>query len=201
MKYLLISIIVLFVSCKEMVNNKHDRYEIINLVSNKAVTSFNKREEFIPKPPDKYVKDTVLKQIKNPFYSTRKNITIAIYPFFTKVNSKTLIHCLKYKDLYNKLVEVKNSNKKLDLDKIKLDSVKIIPFTEKMLIKGRKDFVLLGFDILFQFSDIVFNKDSTKAVVIFSHNTSTLSGQSNLYFLEKTNNRWEIKCIEGLSIS
>ncbi len=107
--------------------------------------------------------------------------------------------CSEYHDVMDKLVEIKDSLK-IDIDKIitkKNDS--IIYFKKELLSKDTKEYI--KFDFFISFSRIAFNKDFTKSIVKVSTNRSKLAGFSAIYFLEKKDSIWKVKCIKELSIS
>lgn len=193
MKKTILSIfIMLLTSCNnEFVET--DTYTIINIIYKNVVSTTKNLEKYIPLPCDKTNNSTFKKKL-NPYYKTIDKI--AIVPYFKHFNRElSTMKCKGYEELSN----IKGIEKKLEIFKIKLKGDTIIPFHKKMIIKGRKDFVDMGFDLLLQFSDVVFNK--TKAVVIFNSSTNTLAGSTVLYTLEKQNNKWVITCEQTLSLS
>ena len=56
-------------------------------------------------------------------------------------------------------------------------------------------------DVLLNFSDITFNKDYTKALLIIGISHGRLDGFSTLIYLEKKHYHWQIICQKVVSIS
>jgi len=195
-------LLIVFVSCNQKLNHDEDIYEIINLLSKETIAN---NKLFVPPPPNTKANDSLIKYKRKltPSYYNKLKYTIAVVPYFknTFTSENSSIKCNEFKELYKFLLTTKNTEKELLISKIKQKGDIIIPFTDDMITKGRKDFVDMGFDIIFQFSNVQFNKDKTKAVIIFSSSTSTLAGSSSLYFLKKQNGKWFISCTKLLSIS
>ena len=194
-------LLIVFVSCNQKLNHDEDIYEIINLLSKKTIAN---TKLFVP-PPNSKSNDSLIKYKRKltPSYYNKSKYTIAVVPYFknTFKSETSSIKCNEFKELYKILLTTKDTEKELLISKIKQKGDIIIPFTDNMITKGRKDFVDMGFDLLFQFSNIVFDNDKTKAAIIFSSSTSTLAGSSSLYFLKKQNGKWFISCTKLLSIS
>jgi len=188
---------------REDVNN---RYEIISLLYEKLAQPIDIM--FPPPPPDSlnYIFsskdstriDSIIKGIKEK--RKKKKFIVAIYPYLnyykdSKYNDY-MIDCFE-----SNIIKIeKKDSIKIDINKItKKRNDSVIYFKEELILKGRKDYET--FDVLISFSQIEFNKTYTKAMIIGTVSTSRLAGITILYFLEKVNNKWIIKCQETLSIS
>jgi hypothetical protein len=212
MKKLFFLLIVLaLVSCKNNIKKQENEntYQVISILYNKLAKPI---ELFFPPPPpdksdhvftskDSVRIDSLHKEIENE--RAKRKFIVAVYPLlnpYRKGHHKYFMQdCSEFNNVMDKLLEIKDSLK-IDIDKIiKKRNDSIIYFKEGLIIKGRRDYET--FDILISFSRIAFNKDYTKAVVVGSLNHSTIAGASILYFLEKNDDKWEIKCEKGLSIS
>ncbi|WP_062056229.1 hypothetical protein [Aquimarina longa] len=68
-------------------------------------------------------------------------------------------------------------------------------------MKNDRRYVEKNFDKLINFSQISFNQNYTKAVLIVGVNMGPLNGYTSLVFLEKINDAWQIKDIDTFSIS
>ena len=105
-----------------------------------------------------------------------------------------------YSNLLTKLESVKKI-KQIDISKIKTNRKdSIFYFNKNILTKDSKEFN--KFDFLVSFSQVIFNKNYERAIVVGAVSNSKLSGASIVYFLIKTENRrWIIEYEKGLSIS
>lgn len=143
------------------------------------------------------------KELKNRSEELQnKKQVIEFYPYLYSIDVHTsLSNCSDkdYKELYK--AATKNTDRiKLDISKIVVKrNDSLIYFNSELLDKNSRDFFKLH--IALSFSNITFNEDFSKAVIMGSLNRSKLDGISILYFLEKKNNEWQIVCEEGLSIS
>ena len=103
-------------------------------------------------------------------------------------------------NLLKKLKSIKKINE-IDISKIytvRKDS--IFYFNKNSLTKDSKEFNT--FDFLVSFSQVIFNKNHKKAIVVGAVSKSKLSGASIIYFLKKTENGcWIIEYEKVLSIS
>ena len=207
----IIKILLLFVillSCNIDNRKEEDnRYKIISMLFDKLAQPIDL--VFPPPPPDSlnYVFkskdsiriDSIIKRVKSE--RENKKFIVAVHPLFNSyVNgSRKGKDCFGFDETINKLMTVKDSLS-VDINKIitkRKDS--IIYFKEELILKGKKDYET--FDVLISFSHIIFNKTYTKAIITGSVSTSRLAGTTILYFLEKIDNKWTIKCQETLSIS
>jgi len=208
----IIKILLLFVillSCN--IDNREEesnRYEVISILFDKLTQPIDL--VFPPPPPpdslnyvfklkDSIRIDSIIKKVKAE--RENKKFIVAVHPLFNSyVNgSRKGKDCFGFDETINKLMTIKDSLN-VDINKIitkRKDS--IIYFKEELILKGRKDYET--FDILISFSHVSFNEDYTKAVMVGSVSTSRLAGTTILYFLEKIDNKWIIKCQETLSIS
>ena len=94
--------------------------------------------------------------------------------------------------------DMKKNN--INLTKIKDNkSAVILPYQDFYKETPRKGFD--KYDIVMSFSNIIFNKNETKAFIIVGMSFDKLSGFSSLVYLEKEFGIWKVKCEKGLSIS
>lgn len=194
------------ISCKKRQDLKSENlHKIITVLSDTLIKP-------IPPPPppnlvqgEKYIhnKQDSLNTIKRfneykvktqiiAFYQTT---TMTIHPKKIRLNPS----CIDYKILLDDFYSIQEK-KEIDISKIKIKrNDSLIYFKEDLLEKGQKDFE--KFNILLTFSNAIFNEKYDKAIIIGSINFSKLAGVKTLYFLEKKDNKWKIKCEKGLSIS
>lgn len=202
-------VIILLFSCEKVENQKENNtYQVVSLL----YQQFAKPIELVfpPPPPDSlnYVfssKDSVrIDSIHKNIEKVRGNtkFVVAIYPYFfsyNPLNIEPIDNCSNFNTILKNLIETKDSLK-IDIHKILAKNNDSIIFYSKELSKDRrKDFY--NFDMQISFSNLSFNSDYTKSVVVGTFRHSRLSGESVLFFLEKIGNKWMIKCQETLSIS
>ncbi len=216
MKKILFISIILFsaFSCSqpENVEEKYT-YDIISLLYNDL--TFVSDVPMFPPPPSRlnnedvisdfqYSRQDSLKIIK--YYKERvakKQIIAVVHNMEASVARNVRLNpdCTKeYGNLLEDFFKMKKFHKKIDISKIvnnRKDS--IMYFKKELLPKFGKDFNV--FDIILSFSQIKFNKKLDKAILIVSRSTSRLAGFNSIYFLERKNRVWTIKCIKGLTIS
>ncbi len=203
-------VIILLFSCVEKGNQEEDNtYQVVSLLYQEYAKPL--KSVFPPPPPDSlnYVLsskdsaqiDSVHREIKKE--RSNKRFIVAIYPYFFSYNNphndEFLDSCYDFNTVLKNLVENKDSLK-VDINKIvskKNDS--IILYSKELSKDRRKDFY--NFDMLVSFSNISFNSNYTKAIVVGAYSHSRLAGASILFFLEKIEGQWIIKCKKGLSIS
>ena len=112
---------------------------------------------------------------------------------YHNLNDKAFYKNVKgFENLYKKFI---NSNKidSLNINKIlAINNDSIIKF-KKGLLKNKVGVEFKKFNILISFSNISFNKEILKAVVIGTKNFSGTDSHSSIYFLEKENRKWKLK--------
>lgn len=189
----------------EIPKEPEESYRIISLLYKKFVRPIS--TEFPPPPPGDTSKiryqdslriDTVIKNQISRYHN--KRFIVAIDSNFKKFDRNIdLISCINYTDLLADF-NYDRPQKKIEIDKIsKKQNDSFIYFRKDLLETNSKDF--FKFDVRISFTHIIFNKNYSKAAVIFSINQSKLAGATVLYFLEKIDEVWIIKCEEGLFIS
>ncbi|WP_064965395.1 hypothetical protein [Tenacibaculum ovolyticum] len=212
-KYILLVIVFLLFSCKEKQQTssikEENTYQIIGLLLNDLRESIVLHPGFAPPPGGATYNFTTKDSLRsyNYFYKqTIRKKTIAFWPQIyplEKKHKKNLLKTIKKCTTDNQLItpfSKSENNIEIDINKIansKKDS--LIYYTEKhkeMLRRGYEEI-----DMMLSFSDITFNKDYTKAIIIVGVTFESLNGFSRLVYLEKKHYHWEIKCEEGLSIS
>jgi len=209
-KFIFVLLIFSLLLCKKRGDNEEEKtYEVITFLYDTMVQPIEPM--FPPPPPDSLnhefsSKDSVriismIEKIK--IERENKKYIIAIHPQLNLVSeryeNKNEGECFGYSKMLNKLKSFK-STKKIEINRIRTKrNDSIIYFKKDLVIKGHKDYET--FDVLVSFSRIAFNENFTKAILRVSVSTSKLAGSSILYFLEKTNGSWKIKCEEEISIA
>ncbi|WP_133536816.1 hypothetical protein [Tenacibaculum caenipelagi] len=203
---------ILFFSCKEkqQINIEEECiYQVTSHLTNKFRAPLLLPPTFPPPPNGKEYIYTTRDSLTSYMHSVNKFIrkkTIAFLPEtfttekeYKKEKVKIIEECTNDKDLIRLFLKLEK-NIELDINKIansKKDS--LIYYNEKhekMLGKGFQDI-----DILLSFSNITFNKNYNKALLIVGVSYGRLNGFSMLIYLEKKHYHWEIKCEKILSIS
>jgi hypothetical protein len=112
---------------------------------------------------------------------------------YHNLNDKTFDKNIKgFENLYKKFI---NSNKidSLSINKIlAINNDSIIKF-KKELLKDKVGVEFRKFNILISFSDISYNKEILKAIVIGTKVFNATDSHSSIYFLEKENRKWKLK--------
>ena len=187
-------------SCKEVKNNELDyTYEILSLLTNNFVETIVLKPNFPPFIMNEnnhtmLVKDS-LKAYKHFYEETIREKVIGVTPKLIGIKRGVSFEdsCFVNKDLMNSFNELKET-KKINLNKI-------IVYQEKSILLLKEINDLSTTDIIIQFSRIAFNKEFNNAVIIVNGTYAKLDSVTILYYLEKKNERWYIKCEKGLSIS
>lgn len=210
--------IFLFISCnKEKTKEKEqDMYGILNVLINKYKHS-NVSPVFLPVNNPFFKKNFKKFDTKDSLFSykyfyekisEKKNIAInkKMTAAHLNIDKITCIDKKKYSLLIKELTSSKEE-KKIAIknvilypkrDEFEKDS--IMYFSEKFKLLKSKDFPK-ELNMLFNFSNIVFNEKNNKALVVMNLSFSRLDGFSVLIYLEKKDYHWEIICEQGLSIS
>lgn len=212
-KYVFLIIAFLLFSCEEKQQEKDVREENTYQITSYLVNKFREppllAPAFPPPPKGKEYIYTTRDSLTSYMYSVNEFIrkkTIAFLPKtftldkeYRKKKIKTIKECTNDKQLIKSFLKSERGIK-IDINKVgnsKKDS--LIYYTEKhkkMLGRGFNEI-----DMLLSFSNITFNKDYTKALLVVGVTFERLNGFSTLIYLEKENYHWKIKCEEGLSIS
>ncbi|GAA3570353.1 hypothetical protein [Snuella lapsa] len=168
-----------------------------------------------PPPPDSEVKEE-----NNINYAQLKPLkfTYAIYDHFVYFNFDYIngisnrFHPTKSKELFEEKA-LDSSYMKLvkGLSKYKagqkIDKAKLIKSADEDLIFWNKQTISRqeksDTDIsgIISFSKVSFNDNLTRAAIVVGDYFGKISGSVNLYILEKTNNKWEVKFSKTLEIS
>ncbi|MGY0427253.1 MAG: hypothetical protein ACWIPI_10580 [Polaribacter sp.] len=116
------------------------------------------------------------------------------------MNFKISYDFQEFKNLFIKFKSIKDA-KNIDISKIYTNrNDSIFYFDNKILTKDSREFY--KFDVLMNYSRVIFNKNYNKAIIVASASISKLAGSTVLFFLIKTKNgRWIIKYDKSLSIS
>lgn len=213
--------LILFSCKKEKSFKMETKYEVLQTLYNHATKSYTNIIAFpssiTPPRPDSSVNiDSLYKKIEEERQIIKDTIRI-VNSYIKKEGrlivcidktqnpgidlSKRKIPCLtkEFKNLFNKFVKIKEIQT-LDLTKVKDNKYSVItPYHDYYPKMSNKGFEKC--DMVLTFSRIVINKKEDKAIAIMATNFGRLNGFSALFFLEKENGNWKIKCREGLSIS
>ena len=213
---------LMFVACKKEQNLKTDtKYEVLQTLYKHATKSHTNILAFPstitpPKPDSSVDIDSLYKKIEEE-RQIIKDTTKIINSYIKKegrlivcINktqnpcidlSKRKIPCLtkEFKNLFYKFIKTKEIQT-LDLTKIKDNKYSVItPYHDYYPKMSNKGFEKC--DMVLTFSRIEINKEEDKAIIIMATNFGRLNGFSALFFLEKENGNWKLKCREGLFIS
>lgn len=203
-RYYLVVIFIFLFSCKvENVNSNDNTYAVLSILYNRLAvripTPFPPLKKGITKEDSLEIVQKVKNHRKNR--EGRKSI-IAIDPYLSsikniEINNQELN--ADFKKLISKLNSFKE-RKSFDVSRIETNrNDSIIEFNDSLIEKDIKDY--LNFDKRINFSRIAFNEDQTLAAVVGTSATSSLAGQSSLYFLKKENGQWNVIKVIILSIS
>jgi len=223
-----IILLIILSSCNQEGEIKN-RYQVISLLYTNLVDSTDNIHSVLPGPPPKTDSSLTKKQldsidlaylkltqklISENFKKKKisKKYKIAIYPVLnnkSNLNFELNIEFKEYKNLFDKLNNNNNNNNNsnsknvdnIDISKIHTNrNDSIFYFNDNLLKKYDKDFH--EFDYLINFSNVVFNKNYSRAIIVCSISSSKLASVSSIYFLEKTKNgRWIIEFEKELTIS
>lgn len=199
--------LLLITSCDNQINKeKENTYQILSILTHKLMEDIILLPSFPPPPPNGkgylYTTEDSLKVYKHYYNESRQLKIVALNPYFKpygKEEIKLGSNCHINESLISKFTSLKGV-KKIDINKIKFykkDS--LISYTEEHKKSERKGFEEI--DLLFDFSRIAFNKEHTEAIIVAGVSYGKLNGFSTMYFLEKKNEKWSIKCKKGLTIS
>ncbi len=207
-KIIILAFVSIVFSCKNASNEDINRYQVISLLFEKIAKPIEL--VYPPNPSGRpYTKkdsmhiDSLHEVIKKE--RAKRKFIVAVYPNFNddiykKYDSKTFKDvCPQYYKLIKDIKFKKNENK-IDIDKIKnVRNDSIILFSENLLNQYSKEYE--NFDFLIVFSKIIFNQNYTSATILVHQARGKLAGESILYFLEKIDDNWVIKCGKVLGVS
>lgn len=207
-----------FISCNEgrnRIDNTKDLYGVISTMTN-YITSEKMISYALPVPPpvkganlDSLIelrkKQDTSKIIKELIRKNGKLIvaidSVLSSPKLPANNEIYLKDCLDlgFKEDYNAFKNLNNTIS-INISRILNNNYSfIIPYRHHYKSLPRKGFE--KFNIFLKFSNISFNENHNKAVIIMGVSFGRLNGFSGIYFLEKKNSKWIIKCKKGLTIS
>lgn len=195
---------------KEKVNTN----KIINLLINKIIDKQLVYYAFPAHPPNHEIsldslykkvekegaisKDTV--QIINKMIIEQGKLLVAIDSSLFTLNENHIKQskCNKKND-FNNSYKIKNI-KKIDFNKIqKSNFYEVIPSTTGKRLSNKNQ--SLNYHMHLSFSEIVYNKENSKAVIIVGVALTKLNGFTSIYYLEKKNGLWKVECKKELNIS
>lgn len=217
-KLIIILPLLFFLNCKKtQKEGKEAKYEVVQTLYNYITKYHTHILAFPVSPPDPKIESDSLQKILERDREIIKDTTKIVNSYLEKEGrsvvcidkklspsiglSKRKIPCItkNFDSLYNDFIKIKGTQT-LDLTKVKDNKYSvIIPYHDYYPKMSNKGFDKC--DMVLTFSRIVFNKEENKAIVIMATNFGRLNGFSALYFLEKEQGKWKIKCREGLSIS
>ena len=185
------------------------KYEVLSILLNELTRvipspSFNPPQKKEGLSLNYFSKKDSLKIVEFNINKINSKQIVAILPELeTSVLRKIKLNsnCFQqFSGLLDDFFKMKNANERIDISKIKSNRKdSIMYFKKEYLSMHSKGFD--AFDILLSFSQIKFNKKLDKAIIIAAKSTSKLSGFNAIYFLERKNGVWHIKCQKGLTIS
>lgn len=214
--YIIILVFLTLLSCKKNNDKIKNNYHIISLIYTNMLDQI---DVLPPLPPPPLIKEEYSQEQRDSidlsYLRLRERLTsenlkkgllkkekkiVAISKEFMQIGDTNLKLNDDYSNLLKKLKSIKKINE-IDISKIytvRKDS--IFYFNKNSLTKDSKEFNT--FDFLVSFSQVIFNKNHKKAIVVGAVSKSKLSGASIIYFLKKTENgRWIIEYEKVLSIS
>lgn len=97
---------------------------------------------------------------------------------------------IAFESLYKDFVASKKIDF-LDINKITPQNNDKLTVFKSELLKNKVNVEFESFDVFVSFSDIIFNNNYSKAIVIGTRSFSRTDTHSFIYFLEKQNGKWE----------
>ncbi|WP_282079577.1 hypothetical protein [Aquimarina algiphila] len=186
-------ILILTFSCTSIEEEREkNQYEIISIL----IEHFGK-SDFPPPPPGRSY--TFSKIQLDSIRSQKQNI--ALYPVLKDSNDNFL---KSDSDDFNILTQnLKNLKEKIfiDISKINLKTAHNISILDTLKLASDRNSVYNDFNKIISFSQISFNQEYTKAVLVVGVSKGYLNGYASLVFLEKIDNIWQIKGTDTFSIS
>lgn len=221
-KLTIVLLAIILLGCNEKQNNKEaDIYKILEVINNRFVISRVKANVFQPLPPsyknqniswdsinrlmesDKLIpKDTVKKMaslIKKYGRFLVDIDTILRSPSNLGIKEKEITKYLNFNKIY---ISFKNIKDSISIDVSKIPNNKysyILPYDRGFYQLYPKKPYNSHFVILF--TNIAFNQERDKAIIVMKLKKSRKSGFSTMYFLEKRKGKWSIKYEKRLTIS
>ena len=215
--YIIILVFLTLLSCKKNNDKIKNNYHIISLIYTNMLNQIDVLPPLPPPPPliegeySQKQRDSIdlsylrlrekltSENLKKGLLKKEKKI-IAISKEFMQIGDTNLKLNDDYSNLLTKLESVKKI-KQIDISKIKTNRKdSIFYFNKNLLTKDSKEFNT--FDFLVSFSQVIFNENYERAIVVGALSNSKLSGASIIYFLKKTENGcWIIEYEKGLSMS
>jgi hypothetical protein len=152
----------------------------------------------------------------NGDYSFSTKDSLKIYKYFYKetIRQKTIVVEQTFFNLKEEEINFKG-NCPIDMSKLLSESYKLKEVINKIDVKkltSRSNNIIISnknnlskdfrnVDLIINFSKIIFDKNFNRAIIKVGVATGKLSGYSTLFYLEKENYHWVIKCEKNLSIS
>ncbi len=171
---ILILCVLFLVSCQEIKKDNHEKS--ISLPKNEIISPKYEIYNAVIKKM-RWNKDTIL--VYTYFFDneTRKNYDYSYYDTTKLLNNKVVLGKDTYKDFTKKIQLVEEVDKKL------IKGTNIFINTDILKNKRHKKIIL-------KFSPIGFNRDTTKAFLIYEK-TEDGGGSKNCLLFEKTDNEWD----------
>ena len=166
--------------------------------SKKRLDSIRKLAELdwsIPKDTIKAIKSFIK---KNGRYIVSID-SILRPPFTSDIQERYLKEYLDFNEVYTSFKKIKDSTN-INISKIPNNQYSyIIPYKNYYNNMPRKGYDKI--DIGLWFSNIAFNEEGNKAIIIVGVGMGKLNGFSSIFFLKKRKGKWFIKHKKGLTIS
>ena len=143
----------------------------------------------LPPPPPPEEGDTISVMNQDLWDSIKRiKVKVAIVPELSIINSSPLSNTpSEYRLIFN---DAHNVKKSFDVNALTSSIGHEIVLADTSKIRESIEFQ--DFDLLFEFSNIFYNEDQTKALLEVAVSSSRLSGTSAIYGLVKKGNEWEI---------
>lgn len=190
---ILISFFII-ISCGKDVKVE-ESYQILNLLIRDFEKTSILHPSFAPPPTGgySYSKNDSLKKYIHFYKEYIKEKSIVVNNEFFEINKVKLEKLKDCKSFYN-IDELDFSNN------LKVIELKYLNSTQSKILKKQVSQHQKG-DASLSFSNIIFNKKTDKAVVLFSVEFSKLNGFTSIIYLEKEHYLWKIVCEKNLTIS
>lgn len=192
-------------SCDKAVSKEKELYEVLNLIYPFLTKEIPPPKE-LPVPPKGI--DSIRRNLE---ISTDEDFSKKLNPDKQQIIAIKL--SMKEPGLIKSLVGEPEMGFRFIIDEpiaLNIDSLNIKKFnsvSNDSLIAFEQDLLepeimdYIKFDKLLSFSNVFFNKEFDRAVLIASVGTSDLAGSSHLIFLEKINGKWKLYQTKLLEIS
>ncbi len=183
------------VACENGKEKLLESYNIYNLILNDFEYRAIIKPNFAPPPSGHYEytkSDSLSKYLY--FYQQYAKKNIIHLDETTLQIQKENLHILKDCETFIDLKDFVISGKQNNIDAKYLNSLRKSEIVNQINSEIKADAVL-------SFSDVVFNKNKDKAILLLAVNFSELNGFTSIIYLEKNHYLWNIICEKTISIS